>query len=124
VFELPGDSIRVGGLALAIAFSIGHIVSYDHKPHDAQYREAIAAADAALKPGETMTVVPAYAIEVIRYYLPSDQQTRAVRYNPPASMAAVLILGDQDLAASSMKSYREEFPQLVARLRGVTVLTR
>jgi mannosyltransferase len=124
VFELPGDSIRVAGLALVLAFSIGHIVSYNRKPHDAQYREAITAAAAALKPGETMTAVPAYAIEVLRYYLPSDQQSRAVRYDTPASTAAVLILGDQNLAQGAAKSYRKEFPQMVARLRGVTVLRR
>ena len=72
IFELPGDLRRApAALALAVAFSLGHIVSYDRKPHDAQYREAIAAADSALKPGEVMTVIPSYAIEVLRYYLPA-----------------------------------------------------
>lgn len=124
VFELPGETVRVAGLALVLAFSIGHIVAYNRKPHDAQYREAIAAAAAALKPGETMTAVPEYAIEVLRYYLPSDEQNRAVRYSAPASTVAVLILGDQNLAHGAAKSYRKEFPQMVARLRGVTVLRR
>jgi len=124
IFELPRDSVRAAGLALVLVFSVGHFVAYNRKPHDAQYRQAIAAAAAALKPGETMTAVPVYAIEVLRYYLPSDQQSRAVRYNPPASTAAVLILGDQNLAQGAAKSYRKEFPQMVARLRGVTVLRR
>jgi mannosyltransferase len=124
IFELPGDSVRVAALAIAVAFSIGHIVSYDRKPHDGQYREAIAAADAALKPGETMTVVPSYAIEVLRYYLPPEKQNRAVRYNPTASTAAVLILGDQNLAPGAAQSYRSEYPKVVARLRGVTVMRR
>jgi mannosyltransferase len=124
IFELPGDLVRAGALALAIAFSIGHIVSYDRKPHDAQYREAIAAADSALKPGEVMTAVPSYAIQVLRYYLPGDQFDRAVRYDPSASPAAVLILGDQNLARGDAQSYKKEYPQTVARLRGVTVLRR
>jgi mannosyltransferase len=124
IFELPGDLVSAGALALAVAFSIGHIVSYDRKPHDAQYREAIAAADSALKPGEVMTVVPSYAIEVLRYYLPGDQFDRAVRYDPSASPAAVLILGDQNLARGDAQSYKKEYPQTVARLRGVTVLRR
>ena len=124
IFELPGDLVRIGALVLAVAFSVGHIVSYDRKPHDAQYREAIAAADSALKPGEVMTVVPSYAIEVIRYYLPADQLDRAVRYGASASAAAVLILGDQNLAPDGVQSYRKEYPQVVARLRGVTVLRR
>ena len=124
IFELPGDLVRVTALAIAIVFSLGHIVSYDRKPHDAQYREAIAAADSALKPGEVMTAVPAYAIEVLRYYLPADQQDRAVRYDPSASSAAVLILGDQNPTPGAAKSYRKEYPNEVARLRGVTVLRR
>lgn len=124
IFELPGDLMRAGALVLAVAFSIGHIVSYDRKPHDAQYREAIAAADSALKPGEVMTAVPSYAIQVLRYYLPADQLDRAVRYDPSAPSAAVLILGDQNLAPGEAQSYKKEYPHTVARLRGVTVLQR
>jgi mannosyltransferase len=123
IFELPGDLVRGAALALAVALSLGHIVSYDCKPHDAQYREAIAAADSALKPGEVMTVVPSYAIQVLRYYLPPDQLDRAVRYDPSAR-AAVLIVGDQNLAPGAAQSYRNEYPQVVARLRGVTVMRR
>ncbi len=124
IFELPGDLVRVGALVLAVAFSVGHIVSYDRKPHDAQYREAIAAAFSALKPGEAMTIIPGYAIDVIRYYAPADQLDRAVRYDPSAPPAAVLILGDQNLAPAAARSFGKEYPQMVARLRGVTVLRR
>jgi mannosyltransferase len=124
IFALPGDLLRAAALALVVAFSLGHIVSYDRKPHDAQYREAIAAAESALKPGEVMTAIPTYAIEVLRYYLPPDQLDRAVRYDPSAAPAAVLILGDQNLAPGAAQSYRKEYPQVVARLRGVTVLRR
>jgi mannosyltransferase len=124
IFELPGDLVRIGALALAVALSAGHIVSYARKPHDAQYREAIAAADAALKPGEVMTVVPPYAIDVLRYYMPADQLDRAVRYDPSTPNAAVLILGDQNLAPRAAEGYRKEYPQTVARLRGVTVVRR
>ncbi|MGA3230228.1 MAG: hypothetical protein ABSD51_09800, partial [Candidatus Binatus sp.] len=124
IFELPGDLVRIGALVVAVAFSVGHIVSYDRKPHDAQYREAIAAASSALKPGEVMTIVPGYAIDVIRYYLPADQFNRAVPYDASAPPVAVLILGDQNLAPSAAQSYRKEYPDLVTRLRGVTVLRR
>jgi hypothetical protein len=124
IFELPGYLVRAGALLLALVFSVGHIVSYDRKPHDAQYREAIAAADSSLKPGETMTAIPSYAIEVLRYYLPADQLDRAVRYDPSASPAAVLILGDQNLALGATQSYKKDYPNVVARLRGVTVLRK
>jgi len=124
IFELPGDLVRVGALVLAVAFSAGHIVSYHRKPHDAQYREAIVAADSALKPGEAMTIVPAYAIDVIRYYAPAEEMDRTVRYDASAPPVAVLILGDQSLAPAAARSFAKEYPHVVARLRGVTVLRR
>ncbi len=124
IFELPGDLIRAGALVLAVAFSLGHLVAYDRKPHDAQFREAITAASSALKPGEVMTIVPSYAIELIRYYLPPGQPLRAVRYDPSAAPVAVLILGDQNLEPGAGPSYKKDYPNVVARLRGVTVLRR
>jgi mannosyltransferase len=136
IFELPGDLVRASAasvgraavpaiaLALVVALSLGHVASYDRKPHDAQYREAIAAADSALKPGEFMTVVPSYAIEVLRYYLPGHRLDRAVRYDSSGPPAAVLIVGDQNLAPGDAQSYKKEYPQTVARLRGVTVLRK
>ncbi len=69
-----------------------------------------------------MTVIPSYAIEVLRYYLPADQRGRAVRYEESSKNAAVLILGD--LAPDVAASYRKDYPQTVARLRGVTVMRR
>jgi hypothetical protein len=71
-----------------------------------------------------MTVVPSYAIEVVRYYLPVDQLHRAVRYDSSAPPAAVLIIGDQNLAPNDAESYKKEYPQTVARLRGVTVVRK
>lgn len=124
IYELPGDPIRIGALVLAVAFSLSHIVSYDRKPHDVQYREAIAAADAILKPGEVMTVLPPYAIDVLRYYLPVDHRDRAVGYDPSTANAAVLIVGDENLAPHAVESYRKEYPQTVARFRGVIVVRR
>ena len=124
IFEMPSDLVRIGALVLAVAFSAGHIVSYLGKPHDAQYREAIGIADAALKPGETMTAVPAYAINVLRYYLPADRLDRAVRHDRSTQNSAVLIVSDQGLAPSEAKPYGKEYPQTIARLRGVTVLRK
>jgi len=124
IFELPGDLIRAGALVLAVTFSLGHLVAYDRKAHDAQFREAITAASDALKPGEVMTIVPSYAIELIRYYLPPGQPLRAVRYDPSARPVAVLILGDQNLEPGAGPSYKRDYPNVVARLRGVTVLRR
>ena len=124
IFEMPSDLVRISALVLAVAFSAGHIVSYLGKPHDAQYREAIAVADAALKPGETMTAVPAYAINVLRYYLPADRLDRAIRYDPSTSNSAVFIMGDQGLEPDEARTYGKEYPHTIARLRGVTVMRK
>jgi len=120
IFAVPIESARLGTLAIALALSIGHIVSYIRKPHDAQYREAVVAADAALKPGEAMTVVPPYAIDVVRYYLPADHRDRVVRYDRSSPNAAVLILGDQ----TQPESFSSDYPRTIAQLRGVTVIRK
>jgi len=124
IFAMPIESARFGALAIALALSIGHIVSYTRKPHDAQYREAVAAADAALKPGEVATVLPPYAIDVVRYYLPAARRDRAVRFEGSSTNPALLILADQNLAPDVAESYRKDYPRTIARLRGVTVMRR
>jgi mannosyltransferase len=124
IFAIPRESARFGALAIALALSIGHIVSYTRKPHDAQYREAVAAADAALKPGEVATVLPSYAIDVVRYYLPGVKRNRAVRYDASSTNPAVLIVGDENPAPDVAESYRKDYPQTIAHFRGVTVMRR
>jgi hypothetical protein len=121
IFELPTDFARIGALAIAISLSAGHIVSYDRKPHDAEWREAAARADAGLKPGEVVGVVPAYAVEVVRFYLPVEHRDRAERHEAGGQPATVLIVGDQHLSPAAVEKYQSEYPQVVAKLRGVTV---
>ncbi|MDO8432626.1 MAG: hypothetical protein Q7S58_09475 [Candidatus Binatus sp.] len=124
IFELPAHQYRIAALAIAVALSLGHIYSYQRKSHDAQYREAIAAADAELKPGETMTVVPTYAIEVLRYYLPQEHRERAMRHDPKSPAPAVLIIADQNLTSDAVRKYRRSYPRLISRFRGVAVFRR
>jgi len=124
IFELPGQLYRTSVLVIVIAVSLGHIRSYQRKSHDAQYREAVAAADAELKPGEVMTVVPAYAIEVLRYYLPPEHVERAVRHDPKSGTPAVLIIADQNLTPDAAQRNRRSYPRLIARFRGVGVFRR
>jgi hypothetical protein len=110
-----------GAVALAVVLALGHVWNYQRKPHDAQYREAIEAARNSLHPGESMTVVPVYAIEVLHYYLPNDDEARAIRYDPSASTADVIIVGDQNLHRETANQIRLEYPVVVARFRGVVV---
>jgi len=124
IFELPALQYRIAALAIALALSLGHVFSYQEKFHDAQYREAIATADAELKPGETMTVVPTYAIEVLKYYLPPDHRERAVRHDPETQTPALLIISDQNLTRDAAQKFKLTYPRLIARFRGVAVFRK
>ncbi len=110
-----------GAVALTILLALGHVWNYERKPHDAQYREAVAAALNSLPPGESMTVVPIYAIEVLHYYLPDADEARAIRYDPANSKANVIIVADQNLHRDEAAQIRLEYPDVIARLRGVVV---
>jgi mannosyltransferase len=110
-----------GAVTIACALALGHVFNYERKPHDAEYREAIATARNSLHAGETMTVVPIYAIEVLHYYLPDADETRAIRYDPAHSQASVIIVGDQNLHRDTADRIRLEYPVVVARFRGVVV---
>jgi len=77
-----------------------------------------------LKPGEVATVLPPYAIDVVRYYLPAARRDRAVRFEGSSTNPALLILADQNLAPDVAESYRKDYPRTIARLRGVTVMRR
>ncbi|HYB92056.1 MAG TPA: hypothetical protein VEC38_13555 [Candidatus Binataceae bacterium] len=120
-----GD-IRARAIALAIvaAVSLGHVHSYNRKPHDAQWREAALLASANLRPGETMTAIPAYAIAVTRYYLPVPERDRARRATGESREAAVVLLRDHGVAPRIRDAIRIDYPVVLGHLRGVWVLRR
>jgi mannosyltransferase len=110
-----------GAVVLASLLALGHVWNYGRKPHDAEYREAVEAARNSLHPGESMTVVPVYAIEVLHYYLPDADEWRAIRYDPTVSTAGVIIVGDQNLHRDEAEQIRLQYPDVIARFRGVVV---
>ena len=125
IAELRPPRLCAAALIMAVALSLGHVWSYDRKPHDTQYAEAIAAARTILKPGETMTAVPSYAIQVLRYYLPPEDQSQAVdSASPEGSSASVMIMADQNLSPETEASIRRNYPIVVAQVRGALVLRR
>ncbi|HUO04993.1 MAG TPA: glycosyltransferase family 39 protein [Candidatus Binataceae bacterium] len=124
IAAIPVNLWRTAAIAGAVAMSLGHLWSYDRKPHDAQYREAFAAAEAALGPGDTTAIVPAYAVEVLRFYAPSNHLEPVLKHGISASRATILILGEQNLSADSDASYHKQFPRTVADFRGVKVLRK
>ncbi|MGC1679625.1 MAG: glycosyltransferase family 39 protein [Candidatus Binataceae bacterium] len=118
VCELRAGTARGVALAAIVALSLGHIWSYARKPHDIQWREATAIALKNLAPGATLSARPAYAVEVVRYYLPLTERERAQRGGSPA----VLLLEDRSGGATQHPGSRRDFPVTIAQVRGVVVL--
>lgn len=108
---------------IAIAFALGHAHSYWSKPHDTDWSGASHIAAAALAPGDTVAVLPPYAVEVVRYYLVPPLRQYAVRYGAGQN-SRVVVLAEQFHNRSLRTEVRREFPQVLGRFRGVTVLSR
>ena len=120
VCELRAETARGVALAAIVALSLGHIWNYARKPHDIQWREATAIALKNLAPGATLSARPAYAVEVVRYYLPLSERDRAQRAGNPV----VMLLEDRTGGATQHPALHRDFPLTIARLRGVAVLTQ
>jgi hypothetical protein len=147
IVELPAQSARVGAILLAVALALGHVVAWDRKPHDVQWREAAQVAVTSItattsgtsegsgdsktsstltSSGATLAVAPGYAINVLRYYLPAAP---ALELAHPADTTArdpapVIIIGDQGVAPQTAAALDREYPRLLAHLRGVVVRGR
>ncbi len=118
ISELGAGTARGIALIAIVALSLGHIRSYASKPHDIQWREATAIALKNLAPGATLSTRPAYAVEVVRYYLPPSERERAQRKGNPA----VMLLEDRSGSMPQYSAMRWDFPVTIARLRGVVIL--
>lgn len=89
-------SVRSTALRLILALLIVHFTVYPvHRwlrhSHEAAWREA---AGTALEQssGTTISVVPAYAVDVVRYYLPRDARNMAIGVNFGCGSGRILIL--------------------------------
>jgi hypothetical protein len=124
IFAIPDLRAAMGALAVVVALSLGHIHSFNAKPHDTEWREAARFAVARLEPGQTLAALPAYSVEVIRYYLPPTDRIRAVRFVRGQHDSAVLVMRDSALKPAIAAEVRSAYPRVIARLRGVTVRAR
>jgi hypothetical protein len=115
--------LRVAALALLSVLVTVRLGSYFARPHDAQWREAAAAVAANLGPDATVTALPPYSIEVLRYYLPPDLRPRAQRYQDGASDAGLIVI-QGDVARRRGAGVVGNYPILVAAFRGVEVRRR
>lgn len=108
---------------VVIVLSLGHIRTYERKPHDAQWREAAHLALAVAGAG-TIAVAPPFAADVVRYYLPAAAQDRVkgIGCRSCTASAAVLVMSDQGVSQSERVVLQAAFPAAVSRQRGVEVL--
>jgi hypothetical protein len=122
ISELRPASLQLGLLALVVVLALIHVAGWQRKPHDAQWREAAAAA-LPYAQGGPIAVAPGFAVNVVRYYVRTGQGAPAAESFEHAGDAPVLIIGD---GADPTKAavLAREFPRPLAYLRGVVVRGR
>lgn len=122
------DDVRLRAvlLVLALALSLDHVRRDFRKPQFAQWRAATAAALTHAGPDGRIAVAPAYAVNVVRYYLAPAQRARAEPADPVCGMRQrVLILGGMDLLAPArLDELTRCFGLVRQRLRFVEVRER
>jgi hypothetical protein len=118
--------LRLALIVLVVALSLDHVRRDFIEPRFVQWREATALALAADPPRGTIAVVPGYAVNVVRYYLPYDRRESAEDTGAQCDTRAhVLILGsDEQLAPGQIAALRDCDPLVVGRLRLVEVRKR
>jgi uncharacterized membrane protein len=126
IVELPTRGIRIAAIALVAVFAIGHVVAWNRKDHDVQWREAVGVALNDSKSGDTLAVAPGFADSVVRYYLAEHSATVDVhRADASASDSAnVVLVADQGVAPATVAALDREYPRALAHLRGVVVRGR
>jgi len=117
---------RFAMIALVLAFSLDHVRRDFAKPEFVQWREAAAIAVTASAPDDTIAVVPAYAVQVVRYYTPLAQRARIAAFagNCDPRQRALLVSGKETLSPAQLDAIRNCAPISVKTLRLVEVRKR
>ena len=115
--------LRLGLLVLVVALSLDHVRRDFIKPQHVQWREATALVLATVPTGGTIAVMPGYAVNVVRYYLPLERRASVEEAGGECEMRQrVLILsGAELLAPAQLAALRDCDPVVVGRLRLVEV---
>lgn len=135
VVELRTPAARFAAIGLTVTLALGHVIAWDRKPHDTQWREAVhtaatsftAPASSSSTAGDaSLAVAPGYAVNVVRYYLRSDSAppTAYPAGAAGAAQAPVVLIGDQGVAPLTAAALDREYPRPLANLRGVVVRGR
>jgi len=123
---IDSTRLRLGLLALIMVLSLDHVGRDFIKPRYVQWREATALALVAAPAGVTIAVAPGYAVNVVRYYLPSERRASVEAASEQCEMRQrVLILsGAQLLTPAQLAALRNCDPLVVGQLRLVEVRKR
>jgi mannosyltransferase len=124
ISELRNNMFRGLAIGAVVTLSLGHVYSYSRKTHDADWREAGRVALASVGANEQFAVVPAYAVEVVRYYMPPAARPEAIPYDPTADNSRVVVLAEHGVRDTNTNGVRRGFPRVIAKPRGIVVLSR
>jgi len=124
IWELSSNFSRIAATVIVVILAFGHIHSYFKKTHDIDWQQAARVAQAALRPDQTVAVTPSYAVEVVRYYIDPLLRKSAVGSDEATNQSALAILAEERINATATAQVHRDYPRLLARERGVVVLSR
>ena len=124
IWELGNNNRRLAAMVLVVILQFAHMHSYFRKTHDIDWQNAARVAQASLRPNETVAVTPSYAVEVVRYYTNPPLRENAVGSEDATDKSAIAILAEQRINATSAARVHRDYPRVLARERGVVVLSR
>lgn len=118
--------LRLALIVLVVALSLDHVRRDFIKPQYVQWREATALALAANAPGGAIGVVPAYAVNVVRYYLPRERRASVepVGDQCETRQRVMILSGEEILTPARLAALRDCAPLVLGRLRLVEVRKR
>lgn len=124
VWNTRSPRAGAGAICLAVVLALGHIHAYRARPHGIQWREASRLAARDLAPGAMIAVGPPYAVNVVRYYLRNTPAAGAARPAAEGIDTRVLIADERWIKRGKAAKVLPEYPETVARFRGVRVQHR
>ena len=127
IWSIRASPDRCAAIALVMLLVIAQDFRfYAHRHNDAQWREAARVAASSAGPADAIGVVPAYAENVVRYYLTPERRSLIVSdiSSQSANRPAVVIVFDQGLAPAREAALSADYPVQIAHFDRLNVMRR